>query len=132
MKRSQKALRGILKIGPSAFVCFLVLSLQAFAFPPQTQNAREIAQKAFPSVVMLVMDDKNGNPLTLGSGFFVKDGVIATNMHVIEGADGGHAKLIGQKDLIEQRGAKGSVGGGGRSRDLGGRRRQRRAEERRV
>ncbi len=65
------------------------------------QNAREVAQKAFQSVVLLVMEDRNGQPLALGSGFFVRDGVVATNMHVIEGAAKGHAKLIGQKSKYE-------------------------------
>lgn len=98
---------GTLKPGVAALTCFLVLSLPGHAFPPQAKNAREIAQRAFPSVVLLVMEDKHGNPLSLGSGFFVRDGVIATNMHVIVGAEKGHAKLIGQKTEYEVRGIVG-------------------------
>ncbi|MBW1717327.1 MAG: serine protease [Deltaproteobacteria bacterium] len=61
------------------------------------QTAQEIAKKAFSSTVLLVMEDSNGQPISLGSGFFIRDGEIATNLHVIEGAARGYAKLIGQK-----------------------------------
>ena len=42
------------------------------------------------------MQDSNGLPLGFGSGFFVRDNLIATNYHVIEGAARGTAKLVGQ------------------------------------
>jgi hypothetical protein len=60
-------------------------------------TAQEIAQKTFPSVVLLVMEDANGQPLSLGSGFFVRDNIVATNFHVIEDSVGGYAKIIGKK-----------------------------------
>jgi hypothetical protein len=59
------------------------------------QTARDIAKVAFNSVVLLEMNDSDGQPLSLGTGFFVSDGLIATNAHVIEGAGSGTAKLIG-------------------------------------
>jgi len=59
------------------------------------QTPRDIARVAFNSVVLLEMSDPNGQPLSLGSGFFVSDGLIATNAHVIEGAGSGTAKLVG-------------------------------------
>ncbi len=34
----------------------------------------------------------------MGSGFVIKDGIVATNLHVVEGASGGHAKLPDRKD----------------------------------
>lgn len=58
------------------------------------QSAQDIARKAFYSVVLLEMTDSSGQPLSLGSGFFISDNVIATNAHVIEGASGGTAKLV--------------------------------------
>lgn len=61
------------------------------------QTAQEIAKRAFPSTVLLVMEDSNGQPLSFGSGFFVREGEVATNLHVIEGAARGYAKIIGQK-----------------------------------
>jgi S1-C subfamily serine protease len=42
------------------------------------------------------MEDGNGQPVSLGSGFFVSGQIVATNMHVIEGAARGYAKLIAQ------------------------------------
>jgi len=62
------------------------------------QSAQEVAKKVSPSVVLLVMEDKNGQPLAMGSGFVVRDGVIATNLHVIEGAARGYAKLAERKE----------------------------------
>ena len=59
--------------------------------------SRDIAKQAFPSVVMLVMEDDNGQPLSLGSGFFVRKDIVATNLHVVEGSVGGYAKIVGQK-----------------------------------
>ena len=61
------------------------------------QSARQIAQTAFKSVVLLEMNDSQGQPVSLGSGFFIADGVIATNAHVIEGSAGGTAKLVGSE-----------------------------------
>jgi hypothetical protein len=63
----------------------------------KAQTAQEIAKKAFGSTVLLVMEDTNGQPLSLGSGFFVRDGEVASNLHVIEGAARGYAKIVGQK-----------------------------------
>lgn len=60
------------------------------------QNVPELAQRTFPSVVMIVTSDANGQPLALGSGFVVGDGAIATNMHVIEGASAARVKVIGR------------------------------------
>lgn len=60
------------------------------------QVAEQIVHKAFPSVVLLVMRDANGRPVSLGSGFFVRDGIVATNLHVVKGAASGYAKLVGQ------------------------------------
>ncbi|MFH2057582.1 MAG: S1C family serine protease [Pseudomonadota bacterium] len=63
----------------------------------QSQTAQAIAKKAFQSTLLLVMEDANGQPLSLGSGFFVRDGQIASNLLVVEGASRGYAKLVGQK-----------------------------------
>jgi S1-C subfamily serine protease len=65
------------------------------------QSARDVARTAFKSVVLLEMNDSNGQPLSLGSGFFVSKGIIATNAHVIEGASSGTAKLIGSTHPVQ-------------------------------
>jgi Trypsin-like peptidase domain len=61
------------------------------------QTAQEIAKRAFSSTVLLVMEDANGQPLSLGSGFIIREGQIASNLHVVEGATRGYAKRVGQK-----------------------------------
>ena len=69
------------------------------------QSTREIAQTSMPSVVSLVMHfDATSSTFTggfmirtrvaVGSGFFVKEDVIATNAHVVANALGGHARRV--------------------------------------
>lgn len=81
---------------------FLVLCWIGFAssLSASDQTAQAIAKKAFPSTVLLVMQDQSGQTLALGSGFMVRDGEIATNLHVIEGASRGYAKFVGQKTQL--------------------------------
>ena len=73
------------------------IGLTAFAPAALSQTARDVARKAFPSVVMIVMEDANGQPNTIGSGFFVSEDVVASNFHVIEGSSRGFVKIIGDK-----------------------------------
>ena len=61
------------------------------------QNPQQIAKKVLASTVLLVMEDTNGQPLSLDSGFFVKNDQVATNLHVVKGASRGYAKLVSQK-----------------------------------
>lgn len=79
----------------------IIVSLLLAPSLSQALTARQIAQNAFPSVVLLVMEDANGQPVSLGSGFFVKDDIVATNLHVIEGAARGYVKIVGQKTKYE-------------------------------
>ena len=65
------------------------------------QTAQQIAKRAFDSTVLLIMEDANGQPVGLGSGFFVKPQQIATNLHVVDGSASGYAKLVGQKTKYE-------------------------------
>ena len=60
------------------------------------QIAEQIAEKALAATVYLEMKDRNGAILGFGSGFFVKENLIVTNYHVIEGAAQGTAKLVGK------------------------------------
>jgi S1-C subfamily serine protease len=63
----------------------------------QLKLPRQIAQEAFESVVLLVMQDSNGQPTSFGSGFVLRDGLVATNNHVIKGAASGYCKLVGRR-----------------------------------
>ena len=80
----------------TSFIVFLILLLCGIP-PVNAQTPQQIAKKVFGSTVLLVMEDANGQPISLGSGFFVRNGQIATNLHVVEGAARGYAKLVGQK-----------------------------------
>jgi S1-C subfamily serine protease len=73
---------------------FLALVLFLAASVTYAKTPQEIATDAFRSTVLLVMEDANGQPVSLGSGFFVRDGAVATNLHVIAGASRGYAKLV--------------------------------------
>ena len=82
-----------LLLGFASLVIFLFGVMSAAT----AQTPQQIAQKTFRSTVLLVMEDANGQPLSLGSGFFVGSGQIATNLHVVEGAARGYAKLVGKE-----------------------------------
>jgi len=72
--------------------------------PDQPLTPTEIARRASPSVVLLTMQDARGQPISLGSGFFVDKDVIATNFHVIDGAAAGYAKVIGRTAKLNIKG----------------------------
>src|SRR6266436_9762914 len=80
------------------FIRIVFISVVTMSVPQliDAQTARQLAQDTFPSVVLLVMQDANGQPVSLGSGFFVTEGVIVTNLHVVRGASSGQVKIIGQ------------------------------------
>lgn len=84
-------------------LCWL-LPLFFGAGSTHAQTGQEIAKNAFRSTVLLVMEDANGQPLTLGSGLFVRDGEIASNLHVVQGAARGYAKLVGEKTKYDIQG----------------------------
>ncbi|MCC6244924.1 MAG: trypsin-like peptidase domain-containing protein [Gemmatimonadaceae bacterium] len=85
-------------------VCTGTLASIILATPLLAQSAQVVAKKAFTSTVLLVMEDGEGRPVSLGSGFFVKNGVIATNVHVAEGAARGYAKIVGQPTKYDIKG----------------------------
>ena len=82
---------------PQIAIIVLLLFCTISTAPAQTTlPAEDIAEKALAATVYLEMKDKNGKTLGIGSGFFVKPNLIATNYHVIEGAAKGTAKLVGK------------------------------------
>ena len=82
---------------PQVAIVVLLLFCTINTAPAQTTlPAEDIAEKALAATVYLEMKDKNGKTLGIGSGFFVKPNLIATNYHVIEGAAKGTAKLVGK------------------------------------
>jgi hypothetical protein len=88
-------------------ICFIIFIIASTSVL-YAQTAQQIAKKAFASTVLLVMEDENGRTTSLGSGFFVRQEVIATNLHVIKGASRGYAKVIGKKDKFNIEGILGA------------------------
>ncbi len=84
------------KLPQFTIVVFLLFYTINPAPAQTTLPAEDIAEKALAATVYLEMKDKNGKTLGIGSGFFVKPNLIATNYHVIEGAAKGTAKLVGK------------------------------------
>jgi len=76
---------------------YLLILLFCIGTEAIAQTPQQIAKNAFRATVLLVMEDAAGEPLSIGSGFFVGDGQIATNLHVVEGAASGYAKLVGKE-----------------------------------
>lgn len=81
---------------------FLIVVSSVLVTPSvYAQTAKAIAAKSFPSVVLLLMEDAQGQPISLGSGFLVEGGYVATNVHVVRGASRGTIKLIGKPEKGE-------------------------------
>ena len=90
MKYQNKSLWQQLLIIPVIVLIFCTISTAL------AQTAPQIAEKTLAATVYLEMQDSKGLPLGFGSGFFVRDNLIVTNYHVIEGAARGTAKLVGK------------------------------------
>jgi len=88
MEGKEKTLCSLIVLG-LLFCCSTVVT--------NAQTSEQIAEKALGSTVLLEMKNARGTTIGLGSGFFVRDGHIATNYHVIKGAAGGTAKLVGKQ-----------------------------------
>ena len=82
-------------------IIFLLFYTINFTSAQTTLPAEDIAEKALASTVYLEMKDTKGKTLGIGSGFFVKTNIIATNYHVIEGAAKGTAKLVGKNTTYD-------------------------------
>jgi S1-C subfamily serine protease len=94
------------KILAASFPLLCGIAAGQIDFKP-IKTPTEIARAAFPSVVLLVMNDARGQPLSLGSGFFIEKDTIVTNVHVIDGVAGGYAKVIGQPAKLNVEGVVG-------------------------
>ena len=57
-------------------------------------SPQEIASNTSKSVVLIVTHDYKGQELSLGSGFLIEDGYVATCLHVFKRAAEGNVKLL--------------------------------------
>ena len=64
--------------------------------PSRPETTSSIAERALKSVVLVVTRDSDGYPLAIGSGFVVKDGIVATCHHLVDGAHSGFVKSVGK------------------------------------
>src|SRR5687767_10248306 len=64
-------------------------------------TAEQIAEKYLPSVVLIVCDDGKGN-FSQGSGFFIKQEIILTNYHVIEGMVRGRVNTVSDNNQTKE------------------------------
>jgi S1-C subfamily serine protease/tetratricopeptide (TPR) repeat protein len=68
---------------------------------PAPLSPEQLFEKASPAVVYIVVRDKEFKPIGLGSGFFVDaNGLVATNYHVIKGAEFATARLSNGSTLF--------------------------------
>ncbi|MDB9975936.1 S1C family serine protease [Candidatus Thioglobus sp.] len=74
---------------------FIIFSISSGLASTQVVNA------VFPSTLLIVVEDKNGQVQSLGSGFLVAPNVIATNYHVIENSYSGYVKLVNEDKLYD-------------------------------
>ncbi|MES1181554.1 MAG: S1C family serine protease, partial [Flavobacterium sp.] len=59
------------------------------------QTSTEIAKDAINSTISVIALDNTSQPLAYGSGFIIDDKLIATNVHVIEGASSAYVLING-------------------------------------
>lgn len=57
-------------------------------------TARQIAQKATRSLVLVLTKDSDGESIAQGSGFFFKPDLVVTNLHVLKRAAQGEIELV--------------------------------------
>ena len=59
--------------------------------------AQQIAQKALASTVLIRIKDATGDPMAIGSGFFINKDQIVSNWHVVEDATTAYAMSVDEK-----------------------------------
>jgi len=70
------------------------------------RSPEALAKGALPSTVAVVVHDENGQAMSLGSGFFVADDVVATCAHVLEGGVGVTVSLQGDQTSLSVAGVR--------------------------
>ena len=58
---------------------------------------QQIAQKALASTVLILTTNATGDPMALGSGFFISNDQVVSNWHVVEGATTAYALSVDER-----------------------------------
>lgn len=64
------------------------------------QNLPELVRRVKPSVVAIATYDTQGEALMTGSGFFLRNGQVVTNLHVVRGAQRTEIKTLDGKGRV--------------------------------
>lgn len=81
------------------FIALTMLLFCIFIFGLQIAQANEIFHTVLEQVVMIISMDENYQPISIGSGFVIgKNGEIATNYHVVEGASSALVKFVNKEE----------------------------------
>lgn len=81
------------------FIALTMLLFCIFLFGLQIAQANDIYHTVLEQVVMIISMDENYQPIGIGSGFVIgKDGEIATNYHVVEGASSALVKFVNKEE----------------------------------
>jgi hypothetical protein len=73
-------------VGNRTIVFVILLLSNSLAIAINEKTPQEIAKIASAAFVTLTTFDKHGNPLALGSGFFIRSNLLVTNFHVVKGS----------------------------------------------
>jgi len=60
-------------------------------------SSTEIAKRILPSLLVVIAQDNQGNPIALGSGFIVAKGLAITNLHVLKRASEASVHVAGTR-----------------------------------
>ena len=86
------------RIFPQLLLVAVGLLASKQAFPQQTLP--ELVRRVKPSVVAIATYDSQGEALMTGSGFFLRNGQVVTNLHVIRGAQRTEIKTLDGKGRV--------------------------------
>lgn len=85
------------RVLPLVLVSFACLT----ASPVKAQESLpDLVRRVKPAIVAIVTYDAAGDPLTTGSGFFIRPGQVVTNLHVMRGARRSEVRTLDGKGRV--------------------------------
>ncbi len=79
------------KLFPKLLTLLILIGLSTVSTSAQHETLPELIRRVKPSVVSVIAYDAQNEPVTTGSGFFIRPNQIVTNLHVVESAH--HAEV---------------------------------------